>query len=109
MQENGFALAEGASLQNLVERIDRLIRVMPIAKMSLDDQLWELKDIAEWFKLSVPTVYRFVVTRVDFPVPIQPCGSDSAQKRWFVGEVVKWGRLNQSKLPQPRRGRPRGQ
>ncbi len=111
MQENNSTPEDNTktSLEKLVSKIDQLVSVLPIRQVNLNDQLWELNDIAAWFKLAPATVYRFVITRPDFPAPIQPCGSDSSQKRWFVGEVIKWGKLNQSKLPKPRRGRPRKQ
>ncbi len=111
VQENNIESMESFSLQNLLPRLDQLINTLSAPKIAADAQLWTLKDIAAWMNLSVATVYNSVITRADFPVPLQPCDSISAQKRWFTKEIMEWAKKNRNKntIPQSRRGRPRVQ
>lgn len=75
-------------------------RVMP------SDELWTTTDIASYLKLAVDTTERRVVTRSDFPAPLQPCQTGTkAAKRWFAVEVTTWARQNRSKIPAGRQGR----
>lgn len=75
-------------------------RVMPA------DELWTAEDIASYLKLAADTTERRVVTRPDFPAPLQPCLTGArAAKRWFAAEVITWARQNRSKLPAARPGR----
>lgn len=64
------------------------------------DELWTAEDIASYLKLAVDTTERRVVTRPDFPAPLQPClTGKKAAKRWFAGEVIEWARRNRSRIP----------
>lgn len=73
-------------------------RVMPT------DELWTSEDIAGYLKLAVDTTERRVVTRPDFPAPLQPClTGKKAAKRWFAVDVTTWARQNRSKLPHARK------
>ena len=73
------------------------------------DELWTAEDIAGYLKLAVDTTERRVVTRPDFPAPLQPCQTGTrAAKRWFAGEVITWARQSRSKIPKPRANRKGG-
>lgn len=88
-----------AALKALVVQL-QAPRVIPA------DELWTADDIASYLKLAVDTTERRVVTRPDFPVPLQPCLTGKrAAKRWFAGEVIEWARKNRSRLPAPRPGK----
>ena len=88
-----------ATLKALVTHLSAP-RVMPA------DELWTAEDIASYLKLAVDTTERRVVTRPDFPLPLQPCQTGKkAAKRWFAVEVTSWARQNRSKLPAGRPGR----
>ena len=64
------------------------------------------EDIADYLKLSTDSTERRVVTRPDFPAPLQPCDTGPrAAKRWFAIDVRAWARKNASKLPTGRAGR----
>jgi len=72
------------------------------------DELWTCDDVAAWLKLASDTVERRVITRPDFPPPLQPCQTGKrAARRWFAEDVRKWARIHSSQLPQPRHPRPR--
>lgn len=86
-----------ATLKALVSHLSGP-RVMPA------DELWTSEDIAGYLKLAVDTTERRVVTRTDFPAPLQPCQTGKkAAKRWFAVEITNWARQNRSKLPQGRK------
>lgn len=88
-----------AALQELVAQLKR-------PQVKADDQLWTSDDIADYLKLSADSTERRVVTRPDFPAPLQPCLTGKrAAKRWFAAEVIDWARKNRSKLPNSRPGR----
>lgn len=88
-----------AALQDLVAQLKR-------PQVPAEDQLWTAEDIADYLKLASDTTERRVVTRPDFPVPLQPCPTGKrAAKRWFAAEVINWARLNRCKLPTGRHGR----
>jgi hypothetical protein len=95
------------ALPALLSRLDQLISVLSRPNTTFNDQLWDVEQIAVWMKLSVDTIARSVVTRSDFPKPLQPVGTIYAQKRWFAGEIIKWAREHRAILPIPRPGRRR--
>ncbi|MCY1275931.1 hypothetical protein D9M70_245830 [compost metagenome] len=83
-------------LQALIEQLRR-------PAVSPADELWTIADIATYIKLSADTTERRVVTRPDFPAPVQPCpGGQKAQKRYFADEVIKWARQNRGSVPKGR-------
>lgn len=85
-----------ATLQELLVQLRR-------PQIPPDDELWSADDIAIYLKLAADTTERRVVTRPDFPAPIQPCQTGRrAAKRWFAVDVRTWARQNTSKLPAPR-------
>ncbi|WP_395503077.1 hypothetical protein [Ectopseudomonas mendocina] len=88
-----------AALQDLVAQLKR-------PQVPAEDQLWTAEDIADYLKLATDTTERRVVTRPDFPAPLQPCETGRrAAKRWFAIDVRAWARKNASKLPTGRAGR----
>lgn len=88
-----------ATLQDLLTQLKR-------PQIPPEDELWTVEDIAIYLKLAADTTERRVVTRPDFPAPIQPCQTGKrAAKRWFAIDVRAWARQNVSKLPTPRSGR----
>lgn len=88
-----------AALQELVAQLKR-------PQVPPEDQLWTTEDIADYLSLATDTVERRVVTRPDFPAPLQPCDTGPrAAKRWFAVDVRAWARKNASKLPTGRPGR----
>lgn len=88
-----------AALQDLVAQLKR-------PQVPAEDQLWTAEDIADYLKLATDTTERRVVTRPDFPAPLQPCDTGRrAAKRWFAVDVRSWARKNTSKLPTGRTGR----
>lgn len=97
-------MAEDRSSEHeLALAIRELIAVLRRPSVAPEDELWTKDDVAAYMKLAPDTVERRVVTRPDFPVPIQPCGTGkNAQKRWFAGAVITWARQNSSKLPKGR-------
>ncbi|WP_448682621.1 hypothetical protein [Pseudomonas nicosulfuronedens] len=90
--------------QDLAAAIRDLVTQLSAPKIAPEDELWSTKEIGEWLKLSPVTVGERVVTRPDFPEPLQPCGTVKAMKRWFAADVKKWARQNSSRLPN---GKPR--
>jgi len=83
----------------LVELVAHLKR----PNIPADDELWTCDDVATWLKLAPDTVERRVVTRPDFPPPLQPCMTGKrAARRWFAAEVRRWARQHRSSLPVPR-------
>lgn len=88
-----------AALQDLVAQLKR-------PQVPIEDQLWTAEDVADYLKLATDTTERRVVTRPDFPVPLQPCPTGKrAAKRWFATEVVAWAKKNRARLPTPRTGK----
>lgn len=88
-----------AALQELVAQLKR-------PQVPAEDQLWTTEDIAEYLKLAVDTTERRVVTRPDFPAPLQPCDTGPrAAKRWFAIDVRSWARRNRARIPSPRKGK----
>jgi hypothetical protein len=96
-----------ASLDALLSRLDRLIIALSPPQTHPDNQLWGIEQIAAWMKLSIDTITRFVITRSDFPIPVQPVGTQSARKRWFAGEVLRWAKQHRTTIAKPRAGRRR--
>jgi hypothetical protein len=90
----------------LVAALKALVLQLSTPRVMPADELWTAEDIAAYLKLAVDTTERRVVTRPDFPAPLQPCLTGvRAAKRWFAAEVITWARQNRSKLPAPRPGR----
>lgn len=88
-----------AALQDLVAQLKR-------PQVPAEDQLWTAEDIADYLKLATDTTERRVVTRPDFPAPLQPCDTGPrAAKRWFAIDVRAWARKNTSKIPTGRAAR----
>ncbi|HCF3270818.1 hypothetical protein ACM70Y_12515 [Pseudomonas aeruginosa] len=85
--------------QDLAGAIRDLLAHLRGPKVAPEDELWTTREIGEYLKLSPATVEGRVVTRPDFPAPLQPCGTVKASKRWFAVDVKKWARQNSSKLP----------
>lgn len=90
----------------LVTALKALVLQLSTPRVMPADELWTADDIAAYLKLAADTTERRVVTRPDFPAPLQPCLTGArAAKRWFAAEVITWARQNRSKLPAPRPGR----
>lgn len=90
----------------LVSALKALVVQLSAPRVMPQDELWTCDDIASYLKLSADSTERRVVTRPDFPGPLQPCLTGKrAAKRWFAAEVIGWARKNRSKLPTPRPGR----
>ncbi|SDF23595.1 hypothetical protein [Phytopseudomonas seleniipraecipitans] len=87
----------------LIDAIKALVSQLSGPRVNQDDELWTSDDIANYLKLATYTIERRVVTRPEFPAPLQPCLTGArAVKRWFAGEVITWARQNRSKLPSGR-------
>lgn len=90
----------------LVAALKALVIQLSSPRVTAADELWTTEDIAAYLKLAPDTTERRVVTRPEFPAPLQPCPTGKrAAKRWFASEVITWARQNRSKLPTPRPGR----
>ena len=90
----------------LVSTLKALISHLSAPRVMPSDELWTADDIASYLKLATDTTERRVVTRPDFPPPLQPCQTGKkAAKRWFAVEVTGWARQNRAKLPTGRQGR----
>jgi hypothetical protein len=93
----------------LLAALQDLVTQLKADRISVADELWTAEDIASYLKLSADTTERRVVTRPDFPAPLQPClTGKKAAKRWFAGEVISWARVSRAKLPKGRAGRKGG-
>ena len=98
-----MSAAEKIEPEALLSALNVLIEKLSAPRVALNDELWTVDEVATYMKLAPDTVGRRVVTRPDFPVPVQPCGTGkNAQKRWFAGAVITWARQNSSKLPKGR-------
>jgi len=87
----------------LVAAVYELVEQLRRPQIPADDELWSNLDVANYLKLSLDTVERYVLTRPDFPDALQPCPTGKrAAKRWFSGEVRKWAKQNKGTLPTPR-------
>jgi len=87
----------------LFEKLDELLVHLKRPAVPAQDALWTNQDIADWLQLSLDTVERRVMTRPEFPAPLQPCPTGQrAAKRWFAGEVIQWARQHRRHLPIPR-------
>jgi len=85
-----------AAISNLAEQFKK-------TQIPVEDTLWSHIEIAGYLKLATEVVSRYVVTRTDFPEPLQPCPTGKrAAKRWFAGEVIRWAKQNRGNLPKPR-------
>lgn len=90
----------------LVSALKELVLQLSAPRVMPADELWTSDDIARYLKLAADTTERRVVTRPDFPAPLQPCLTGArAAKRWFAAEVITWARQNRCKIPTPRPGR----
>lgn len=90
----------------LVTALKALVLKLSSPRVTPADELWTAEDIASYLKLATDTTERRVVTRPDFPLPLQPCQTGKkAAKRWFAAEVTTWARQNRTKLPAGRPGR----
>ena len=93
----------------LVTALRALVAQLQGPSVAPTDELWTAEVVAGYLKLAVDTTERRVVTRPDFPTPLQPCQTGKrAAKRWFAGEVITWARQSRSKLPKPRPSRKGG-
>ena len=89
-----------ADQAELMLALRALVEQMAQPRVAPADELWTTDDIAAYLKLAADTTERRVVTRPDFPAPLQPCQTGrKAAKRWFAAEVITWARQNRSKLP----------
>ncbi len=87
----------------LVAALKALVLQLSTPRVMPADELWTTEDIAAYLKLAADTTERRVVTRSDFPAPLQPCLTGArAAKRWFAVEVTTWARQHRSKIPVPR-------
>lgn len=92
--------------EELLTALKALVVQLSAPRISEADELWTADDIARYLKLASDTTERRVVTRPDFPAPLQPCLTGTrAAKRWFASEVTTWARQNRSKIPAPRQRR----
>jgi len=92
-------IEQNALLTALFELIEQLKK----PHLSVDNELWSSADIAVYLKLSLDTVERYVLTRVEFPKPLQPCLTGKrAAKRWFAGEIIGWAKQNRGNIPKLR-------
>lgn len=95
-----------AQPSELLAALKQLVDQLSGPRVNQADELWTAEDIASYLKLAADTTERRVVTRPDFPSPLQPCQTGArAAKRWFAAEVITWARQNRSKLPTPRQRR----
>lgn len=64
-----------------------------------DDQLWSIKDIADYIGYSVSTVRGRIIVQSDFPVSVRiPYGKGSlTDRRWYPAEVKQWISRHRSK------------
>lgn len=53
----------------------------------MNERLWTIEDLEEYFQASRDRIYRAVVCKPDFPPAIKP---DGFGKRWVPEEVKKW-------------------
>jgi len=53
----------------------------------MNERLWTIDDIGEYFRAGKDAVYRSVVCKPDFPKAIKPEGFG---RRWVPEEVKKW-------------------
>jgi len=92
-----------ATPDHLLSKLDELLVQLKRSTIPVNESLWTNQDIAAWLQLSLDTVERRVITRPEFPAPVQPCHTGQrAAKRWFAGEVIKWARQHRHHLPVPR-------
>lgn len=93
----------------LLAALRDLVAQLKADRISVTDELWTAEDVARYLKLAADTTERRVVTRPDFPTPLQPClTGKKAAKRWFSGEVISWARGARAKLPKGRAGQKGG-
>lgn len=77
-------------MQATTEEITDLLK-RALELKSLDSRLWDTADVAAFLKLNVAHVRRHILTRADFPRPLDLPGTGTAPIRRFVGtEVVRW-------------------
>lgn len=97
------------NLNELLTALRALVAQLKADRISVTDELWTAEDVASYLKLATDTVERRVVTRPDFPAPLQPCMTGKkAAKRWFADEVISWARESRTKLPKGRGGKKGG-
>ena len=90
----------------LIAAITQLVETLNRPPVNPDVELWTSEDIASYLKLAPYTVARRVVTRPEFPAPLQPCLTGSrAVKRWFAADVITWARQNRCNIPTARKRR----
>jgi len=53
----------------------------------MNERLWTVDDLKEYFTTSKSTLYRSILCKEDFPEPSHPEGFG---KRWFPEDVKKW-------------------
>jgi hypothetical protein len=101
--------ATNETVDPLEQIVERLIAAFEKQKPKrLEETLWSVEQVADWFGLSKVTVEARVVTRPDFPAA-RPVDSKQAQRRWFASDVVEWARSKTGALPSARPGRKRMQ
>ena len=70
-----------------IEQIKESINTILEMLKRPEDGLWDTADIAAYAKLTKKNVQNHVVTRPDFPKPVDP---GTGAKRWNRDEVKQW-------------------
>lgn len=58
-----------------------------IKKLTAENKLWVIEDVANYFQMSRSTVSKKIITQNDFPKPIS---IQNTLPRWKPEEVKRW-------------------
>lgn len=58
-----------------------------IKKLTAENKLWVIEDVANYFQMSRSTVSKKIITQNDFPKPIS---IQNTLPRWKPDEVKRW-------------------
>ncbi len=73
-----------------IEQVTNLLRQV-VGAQALDARLWDTSDVATYLKLNPDHVRRHILTRGDFPGPVDLPGSGSEPiRRYRPGDVRDW-------------------
>lgn len=61
--------------------------LLEIKKLTAENKLWVIEDVANYFQMSRSTVSKKIITQNDFPKPIS---IQNTLPRWKPDEVKRW-------------------
>lgn len=79
---------------DLQEALSVMAAAAKEARIPLDKRLWDIDDVAEYFKQSKYTTQQRVIKQPGFPQTVS-----MVSDRWFAGDVIDWAKKSRGRKP----------